>query len=237
MECSRCGTSNSAGAKFCGECGARLGQAPAGEPVGEPAAEPVTERRLVTVMFVDLVGFTSMSEQRDAEDVRALLGSYFELASDAVQRHGGLVEKFIGDAVRAALEIVPAVAALGRSLDLPLQARAGVLTGEAVASVGAVDQGLVTGDLVNTASRLQSAADPGTVLAGERTYRAASRAIAFVPVDALTLKGKQEPVPAWRAVRVVSERGGSLRGKTPEPPFVGRDEDLRLVKELLHATG
>src|SRR5206468_1491980 len=140
-------------------------------------------------------------------------------------------------AVRAALEIVPDVAALGRSLELPLQARAGVLTGEAAAAVGAVDQGIVTGDLVNTASRLQSAADPGTVLVGERTFRAASRAVSFVPLDALTLKGKAEPVAAWRALRVMSERGGSMRGSAPEPPFVGRDDDLRLVKDMVLTTG
>ena len=138
-----------------------------------------TERRVVSVLFVDLVGFTTFSEGRDAEDVRTMLTHYFDAASDAVQRHGGTVEKFIGDAVmavwgtpvaheddaeravRSALEIVDRVEALGASLDLNLMARAGVLTGEAVAVLGAVDQGFVTGDLVNTASRLQSAAAPG----------------------------------------------------------------------------
>ncbi len=263
LVCGVCGTANPPTSKFCGECGSALvpgvvpGSVPgavAGTDRSTPA-EPYTERRLVSVLFVDLVGFTGFADDRDAEDVRSVLGRYFDLAADAVQCHGGLVEKFIGDAVmavwgtpvaheddaeravRAALEIVPGVAALGRELGLPLQARAAVLTGEAAASIGAVDQALVTGDLVNTASRLQSAAEPGTVLVGERTYRAASRAVVFAPVEPLTLKGKQESVPAWRAVRVVSERGGSLRGTTPEPPFVGRDEDLRLVKELLLATG
>ena len=222
---------------------------------GAAGLPTTTERRLVSVLFVDLVGFTSYAEQADAEDVRAVLAKFYDIAADAVHCHGGVVEKFIGDAVmavwgtpvaheddaeravRAALEIVPDVAALGRSTDLPLLARAGVLTGEAAATVGAVDQGLVTGDLVNTASRLQSAAEPGTVLVGERTFRAASRAVSFLPVDALTLKGKQEPVPAWRALRVMSERGGSMRGTAPEPPFVGRDDDLRLVKDMLLTTG
>jgi class 3 adenylate cyclase len=227
---------------------------PHGE-VGPERREGSTERRLVSVLFADLVGSTAFAEGRDPEDVRALLGEYFATASEAIERHGGVVEKFIGDAVmavwgtpvaheddaeravRSALDIVDRVAALGAHMGVTLQARVGVLTGEAVAAVGAVGQGLVAGDLVNTASRLQSAADPGTVLVGERTYRAASEAIAFAPIEALTLKGKQDKVPAWRALRVISEVGGSGRGSAPEPPFVGRDEELRLAKELLHATG
>jgi class 3 adenylate cyclase len=253
--CAVCGTANDPSSKFCGECGSSLLGAAEGRPRPGGPPDVTTERRLVSVLFVDLVGFTSYAEQHDAEDVRAVLGRYFDTAADAVRSHGGTVEKYIGDAVmavwgtpvaheddaeravRAALEVVMGVAVLGRSLGLPLQARAGVLTGEAAATVGAVDQGLVTGDLVNTASRLQSAAEPGTVLVGERTFRVASQAISFVPVEPLLLKGKLDPVPAWRAVRVVAERGGSMRGEAPEPPFVGRDDDLRLVKDLLLATG
>jgi len=220
-----------------------------------PAREGETERRLVSVLFVDLVGFTTFSEGRDAEDVRAMLTQYFDAASDAVQRHGGTVEKFIGDAVmavwgtpvaheddaeravRSALEIVDRVAALGVSLRLDLKARAAVVTGEAVAVLDAVGQGFVTGDLVNTASRLQSAADPGTVLVGERTFRSVSASIACLPVAALTLKGKVDQLPAWQAMRVITEMGGSGRGTAPEPPFGGRDDELRLAKELVHATG
>ncbi len=257
LGCPACGAANAADDKFCGECGNSLEPTRRPEPVAGPGPAPaqLTERRLVSVVFVDLVGFTTFSEARDAEDVRAMLGRYFDAASDAVQRHGGVVEKFIGDAVmavwgtpvaheddaeravRSALEIVDRVGALGTSLGMPLQARAGVMTGEAVATMGAVDQGMVAGDLVNTASRLQSAAEPGTVLVGDGTFRASSRAISFVSVDALSLKGKQEPLSAWRAVRVVGEVGGFGRGSAPEPPFGGRDEELRLVKELLHATG
>ncbi len=184
-----------------------------------------------------------------------MLTRYFEAASDAVQRQGGTVEKFIGDAVmavwgtpvaheddaeravRSALEIVDQVMALGSSLGLDLPARAGVLTGEAVARLDATNQGIVTGDLVNSASRLQSAAAPGEVLVGERTFRAVSASITCLPIEALTLKGKAEPLPAWRALRVISEIGGSNRGVAPEPPFGGRAEELRLTKELLHATG
>ncbi len=256
LTCSSCGAANAPGDKFCGECGTPLvAAARTAESALAPAAPRDSERRLVSVLFVDLVGFTTFSEGRDAEDVRAMLTHYFDGASDAVARHGGTVEKFIGDAVmavwgtpvaheddaeravRSALEIVDRVEALGAALGLGLQARAGVLTGEAVAVLDAVDQGFVTGDLVNTASRLQSAAAPGTVLVGERTYRSVAQSIACVPVEPLTLKGKAEQLTAWQAVRVISEMGGSNRGSAPEPPFVGRDEELRLAKELLHATG
>jgi class 3 adenylate cyclase len=207
----------------------------------------------VSVLFLDLVSFTTLSERRDAEDMRALMDQYFHTARTVIDRHGGVVEKFIGDAVmavwgtpvtheddaeravRAALELVDAVTALGGALDVPLQVRAGVLTGEAATGPGAGNQGMVTGDMVNTAARLQSAADPGGVLVGESTARAASRAIVFEPVGAVELKGKAEPVRAWRALRVIAERHSQKR-MVIEPPFVGRGEELRLLKELLHAT-
>ncbi|HEY5483532.1 MAG TPA: adenylate/guanylate cyclase domain-containing protein, partial [Propionibacteriaceae bacterium] len=204
----------------------------------------------MSVLFADLVGFTTLAEGRDAEDTRELLSRYFDLAKDVVARYGGIVEKFIGDAVmavwgaptaheddaeravRAGLELVDAVRTLGPSI----QARAGVLTGEAAVTLGATNQGMVAGDLVNTASRLQSVAPPGAVLVGEATHRAASKAIAFEEAGEQTLKGKTSPVPAWRAVRVVAEVGGRNRAETLEAPFVGRDDELRLLKELFHAT-
>ncbi|HEV8564588.1 MAG TPA: adenylate/guanylate cyclase domain-containing protein [Actinomycetota bacterium] len=255
--CPSCGAPNPAPSKFCGDCGAAFGDAaPPDESTAGVAPETTaaTERRLVSVLFLDLVSFTTLSETRDAEDIRSLMSAYFDTARTVIERHGGVVEKFIGDAVmavwgtpvtheddaeravRAALELVDAVAALGATEAAPLQARGGVLTGEAATSSDAANQGMVTGDMVNTASRLQSAADPGEVFVGEATYRAASRAIAFEEVGALTLKGKEEPVRAWRALRVVAERQGANR-MTIEPPFVGRTEELRLLKELLHATG
>ncbi len=175
---------------------------------------------------------------------------YFDLSREVIERYGGTVEKFIGDAVmavwgaptaqeddaeravRAALDLVDAVRALGPGI----QARAGVLTGEAAVTIGATNQGLVAGDIVNTASRLQSAAQPGTVLVGESTQRAASGAIAFEAAGDQALKGKAAPVPTWRAVRVVAQRGGRGRSDSLEAPFVGRDEDLRLLKDLFHAT-
>ena len=256
VSCPACGSANTPGARFCGECGSSLqpGEAPAAGLTSPAAATGnearVAERRLVTVLFADLVGFTSLSEGRDPEHVRELLTRYFDLAREVVERHGGLVEKFIGDAVmalwgapvaheddaeravRAALELVDAVHALGPGLE----ARAGVLTGEAAVTLGAIGQGMVAGDLVNTASRLQAAAAPGTVLVGEATQHAASIAITFEPVDEQYLKGKAAPVAAWRAVRVVAQRRGRGREDRLEAPFVGRDAELRLLKDLFHAT-
>jgi class 3 adenylate cyclase/tetratricopeptide (TPR) repeat protein len=256
--CPACGAPNSPTAKFCGECAtplaagaAPLPPAPAWPGATTPSAAPVAERRLVTVLFADLVGFTTLADGRDAEDTRELLSRYFDLARDVIGRYGGTVEKFIGDAVmavwgaptaheddaeravRAGLELVDAV----RSLGPGIAARAGVLTGEAAVTIGATNQGMVAGDLVNTASRLQSVAAPGTVLVGEATQRAASGAIAFEPAGEQTLKGKAAPVPAWRALRVVAERGGRGRTDVLEAPFVGRDDELRLLKDLFHATG
>jgi class 3 adenylate cyclase/tetratricopeptide (TPR) repeat protein len=270
MVCSNCGTENKAGRQFCTECGSSLAAGcpncgssiepyekfcgTCGTPIGGPrqsAAAPVAERRLVTVLFADLVGFTPFAEERDAEDVRDTLTRYFDLASEVMTRYGGTVEKFIGDAVmavwgtpvaheddaeravRAALELVDAVHRLGPTI----QARAAVLTGEAAVTLGATNQGMVAGDLVNTAARLQSVAPPGGVLVGEATQRAASQAIAFEEAGEQTLKGKASPVPTWRALRVVSERGGRNRSEALEAPFVGRDEEFRLLKDLFHTTG
>jgi class 3 adenylate cyclase/predicted ATPase len=255
VACAACGSSNSPIARFCGECGSALqvtagDAAPRSAGATPTASEPQAERRLVSVLFADLVGFTTLAEGRDPEHVRELLSGYFDLARDVVERHGGVVEKFIGDAVmalwgapvaheddaeravRAGLELVDAIHALGPGL----QARGGVLTGEAAITLGAVGQGMVAGDLVNTASRLQSAAQPGTVLVGEATKRAASESISFEPVDAQSLKGKAAPVSAWRAVRVVAKRRGLGREDRLEAAFVGRDAELRLLKDLFHAT-
>ncbi len=253
--CRSCGAPRIASAKFCGECGTAFAEAtePAAATAQTAPAEgtAVAERRHVSVLFADLVGFTPFAEGRDAEDVRETLTRYFDLASDVIGRYGGTIEKFIGDAVmavwgtpvaqeddaersvRAALELVDVVRRLGPEI----QARAGVLTGEAAVTLGATNQGMVAGDLVNAAARLQSVAEPGTVLVGEATMRAASAAIAFEAIGDTSLKGKAAPVPAWRAIRVVAERGGRNRTDTLEAPFVGRDDELHLLKELFHATG
>ena len=213
-------------------------------------APPQAERRLVSVLFADLVGFTAASEGRDAEDTRELLTRYFDLARTTIERYGGTVEKFIGDAVmavwgapvateddaeravRAALDLVGAVP----GLEATLQARAGVLTGEAAVTIGAEAQGMIAGDLVNTASRVQSAAQPGTVLAGETTKRAAEAAVAFEEAGSHELKGKTEPVRLWQALRIVAAVGGEGRSAGLEAPFVGRDRELRLAKDVFHAT-
>jgi class 3 adenylate cyclase/tetratricopeptide (TPR) repeat protein len=252
--CPNCGaTDNRPNAKFCGTCGFTLagGTAPATTaPASNPATSPAAERRFVSVLFVDLVGFTPFAEERDAEAVRETLDRYFGLARLAVERHGGVIEKFIGDAVmavwgtptaheddaeravRAAFELVDAARGLGDGV----QARAGIMTGEAAVTIGAEGQGMVAGDMVNTASRLQSVAPAGTVLVSESTMNAAKASIAFESVGAQELKGKTAPVAAYKALRVVSNRGGQQRSEGLEAPFSGRDEELRLLKELLHAT-
>ena len=167
-----------------------------------------------------------------------------------MERHGGTIEKFIGDAVmavwgaptsheddaeravRTALEIVGEVRGLGPEV----HARVGVVTGEAAVTIGAIGEGMVAGDMVNTASRLQGMAPPDVVLVGEATMHAASGAIAFEEAGDQLLKGKSTPVPAWRALRVVAERGGRGRSGAIEAPFVGRDDELRLLKDLYHTT-
>jgi class 3 adenylate cyclase/tetratricopeptide (TPR) repeat protein len=253
--CPNCGAGNVAAARFCEQCATPLPDDAAVRPAAAAPAAPrdpaVAERRLVSVLFADLVGFTPFAEERDAEDVRDTLTRYFAIASDVVARYGGTVEKFIGDAVmavwgaptaqeddaeravRAALELVDSVGTLGPGIS----ARAAVLTGEAAVTIGASNQGLVAGDLVNTAARLQSVAPPGSVLVGEGTHRAASRAIAFEPAGDQVLKGKTAPVAAWRALRVVAQRGGQGRSDLPEPPFVGRADELRTLREALAQSG
>jgi class 3 adenylate cyclase/tetratricopeptide (TPR) repeat protein len=261
VSCSACGTPNEPGRKFCGECGAPLSPAHHAEPVpaevaaGTPPDPAGRELRLVSVLFADLVGFTSLSEKRDAEGVRELLSDYFDTCRRVIERYGGTVQKFIGDAVmavwgapvareddaeravRAALDLVQEVADLGRELEVPeLRARAGVLTGEAAVMPGDSSEGLVVGDLVNTASRIQAEASPGTVLVGDTTRRASEQAVAFEEVGEHRLKGKAEPVRLYRALRVTAARGGALRSEGLEAPFVGRERELRLVKELYHAS-
>jgi len=216
---------------------------------------PVAERRLVSVLFADLVGFTSFSEERDAEEVRDLLSKYFEDSRRLVTLYGGSVEKFIGDAVmavwgapvaqeddaeravRSALDLVASVERLGADLGVPdLRARAGVLTGEAAVTLGAQGQGMVAGDLVNSASRVQSVALPGQVYVGESTRRATEAAISYEDAGKHRLRGKVETVPLWRASRVVAGRRGALKSAGLEAPFIGRGRELKVLKELFHAS-
>jgi len=216
--------------------------------------EPVAERRVCSVLFCDLVGFTPLSESRDPEAVRELLSRYFALARTVIGRYGGTVEKFIGDAVmavwgtptaseedaeravRAALDLVAAVATLGAEAgETSLAARAGVVTGEMAVNLGAVGEGMVAGDAVNTAARVQAAAGPGQVLADASTQRLAGRAVGFADAGEHQLKGKAEPQHLWRATRVVSAVGGAQRVDGLEAPLTGRDAELRTIRELFHA--
>ncbi len=254
LGCPSCGALNAANVKFCGECGTPLaGQA--APAVAIAPAEPTAERRLVSVLFADLVGFTTLSESRDSEEVRELLSRYFDTCRRLIELYGGTVEKFIGDAVmavwgtpvateddaeravRAALDLVAAVSALGDEVGAPeLRARAGVLTGEAAVTIGATGEGMVAGDLVNTASRVQSAAEPGTVFVGESTRRATEQTIVFEDAGTFELKGKEGLIPLWKALRVVSGVRGTLKSAGLEAPFVGRDRELRQIKTLFHTS-
>ncbi len=257
LACAACGSANAPGVKFCGECGTSLvtDRHKEGPPPGVPADTPTAERRLVSVLFADLVGFTALSETRDAEEVRELLSRYFDTCRRLIELYGGTVEKFIGDAVmavwgtpvateddaeravRAALDLVAAVSALGDEVDAPsLRARAGVLSGEAAVTLGASDQGMVAGDIVNTASRVQSAAEPGTVYVGESTRRATEQTIVFEDRGLFELKGKDGLTPLWKALRVVSGARGTLKSTGLEAPFVGRDRELRQIKDLFHTS-
>ncbi len=276
IECSACATENAPGKRFCRRCGAAIARAcPSCAAPVEPdaafcgecgtalaaavpalaAAAPVAERRVCSVLFVDLVGFTPLSESRDPEQVRELLSEYFDAARTVIARYGGTVEKFIGDAVmavwgtpiategdaeravRAAFDVIAAVSALGDRAAAPgLAARAGVVTGEVAVTLGATGEGMVAGDAVNTAARVQSAAEAGTVLVDDATQRLASASVGFADAGEHVLKGKAEPARLWRATRVLSGVGGSQRVDGLEAPFVGRAAELRTVKELLHAS-
>ncbi len=259
--CPTCGVPVDPAAKFCAECGARLtpGAAAAHAPAvttGPAAAlATTTERRIVSVLFADLVDFTRLAEGRDPEAVREILSRYFDTSREVVGRYGGTIEKFIGDAVmavwgapvaheddaeravRAALDLVGSIRVLGADAGADLRLRAGVLTGEAAVTIGATNQGLVAGDLVNTAARLQSVAAPETVLVGEETRLATVEAIAYEAAGDAVLKGKSAPMAAFRALRVVGKVRGVGRSEGLEPPFVGRETEFRLLRELFHASG
>lgn len=251
--CPNCGGENPPDNRFCGSCGAQLSGATQVAPTEETQS---TERRVVSVLFIDIVGFTSFSENRDHEEVRAMITRYFDLGKAVIERFGGTVDKFIGDAVmawwgateskeddaeravRAALDLVDRVAALGEELGIGgLAARAGVMTGEASVGPGGNERGLLLGDLVNSASRLQSLAEPGSVLVGRTTGELVADAVELSDFESHMVKGRAEPLEAARALEVVGERGGRGRANALTPPFTGRSGELRLLKDMLEASG
>src|SRR5713226_3133633 len=230
MRCERCGEENPGRARFCSSCGAQL--------IGGTRQE----RKVVSVLFVDLVGFTGRADGRDPEDVRDVLQSYHRTAEAAISSFGGNLEKFIGDAVmavfgapishgddaeravRAGLKVLESVK------DLGLEARAAVNTGEAVVAVGAAagsGQALAMGDVVNTASRLQSSAPPGELIVGEETYLLTRNSIRYVKLNPVTAKGIPEPVEAWRAIGPLA--AGPER---PRTPMVGRQREIDLLSSI-----
>jgi class 3 adenylate cyclase/tetratricopeptide (TPR) repeat protein len=231
VRCARCGEENPERARFCLACGAPL-----------EVEHGRQERKLVSVLFVDLVGFTGQADHGDPEEVRDLLETYHAAAKSAIESFGGTLEKFIGDAVmavfgvptshgddaeravRAGLRVLEAVA------EQKQEARAAVNTGEAVVAVGSVassGQALAMGDVVNTASRLQSSAPTGGLVVGEETYRLTRKSIQYEPLAAVAAKGKEQPIPIWRAIAPVA--GGPDRAATP---MVGRDRELDLLDSI-----
>jgi class 3 adenylate cyclase/tetratricopeptide (TPR) repeat protein len=222
--CAGCGYEAADSFRFCPECGAR---------VDERGRE---QRKVVTVLFCDVAGSTALGESLDAEALRGLLAGYFERMKSIVERHSGLVEKFIGDAVMAVFGL-PAVheddavralrAAAEMQLALPelgIEGRIGVCSGEVVTGT---EERLATGDTVNVAARLQQAARPGETLLGEATLRLARDAVDVEPVEALSLKGKREPVPAWRLVAVST----AAAERRFDSVLVGREKELGALAE------
>ena len=241
--CPSCGQSIPEQFRLCGYCGAPL----------DAPAPPAENRRTVTIVFSDLKGSTALGEQLDPEAVREVLARYFDAMRAELERHGGTIEKFIGDAVMAvfgldavheddALRAVRAAAGMGAALaslndelearyGVRLANRTGVNTGEVVAGDPTAGQRLVTGDTVNTTARLEQAAPENEVLLGPVTYALVRDAVEAEPVEPLALKGKVEPVPAWRLVRVRAVADGRTRRE--DTPLVGREAELAVLRGAL----
>src|SRR5438067_3708951 len=227
--CPVCGHETAENARFCAACGAALGS----------PGESREERKVVTILFADLVGFTSRAETLDPEDVRAVLAPYWERLRSELERLGGTVEKFIGDAVMAvfgapvaheddperAVRAALAIRDWVREED-ELQVRIAVNTGEALVLLGArpaEGEGMVAGDVVNTAARLQTAAPVNGVLVGETTYRATRDLIEYAEREPVVAKGKSDPLPVWEALR---SRSVAAVEVVPTGALVGRRREL-----------
>ena len=254
MTCPRCNGAVAPGARFCGACGAAVSVAETGlvETPGEAGATSQAERRRISILFVDLENFTALAESLDAEEVRTIQSRYFEVARSTVATYGGTIEKFIGDAVmavwgapaaheddaeravRAALALVHAVGRLGGAAGTSLAARAAVTTGEGVVTLGATGQGMVAGDLVNVAARLQARAPLGGVLVDATTHERAPLAAHYEAIGPVTLKGRTGTLAAFRATAAEASRPGRHLG-AHTGPFVGRDRELRELTDLFTA--
>ncbi|MGI8861406.1 MAG: adenylate/guanylate cyclase domain-containing protein [Gaiellaceae bacterium] len=240
LTCPRCGQENPDGARFCNACAA---------PLAVDQETRLDERKVVTVLFADLVGFTSRAERMDPEEVRSLLRPYHARLRDELERFGGTVEKFIGDAVMAVFgapvaheddaerAVRAALAIRNWILDeqVELQLRIGVNTGQALVSLGArpeEGEGMVAGDVVNTAARLQTNAPVNGILVGETTWRATRDAIDYRPTDPVQAKGKSEPVEAWEAIEARARRRRYLdaRANTARRPPAGARLAPRCVR-------
>jgi class 3 adenylate cyclase/tetratricopeptide (TPR) repeat protein len=236
--CQACGRESPEGAAFCASCGA---------PLSPPAGGLLEERKVVTILFADLVGSTAQAERRDPEDVRATLTAYYAQLRTELERHGGTVEKFIGDAVMAVFgapvaheddpeRAVRAALAIRDVLaETEVDVRIAVHTGEALVSRGAkvtAGEAMVAGDVVNTAARLQTAAPVNGVLAGETTYRATAHTIDYRPVDGVQAKGKSEPIPAWEAVDAKARFGVDVEYESLTE-LVGREDEVALLSSAL----
>ena len=242
LTCSACGQENPDPARFCLACGTALAEA---------AAPRREERRIVTVLFVDLVGSTSRAEVLDPEDVRAILDRYHEHVRVAIERFGGVVEKFVGDAVmavfgapvaygddperavRAALAVHGAIAELNASdPELHLQTRIAVNTGEALVALDArpgYGEAMVAGDVVNTAARLQSSAPVDGIIVGESTYLSTRSAIEYRAGEPITARGKASPVPVWHAVAATVPAGERTLSSAP---MLGRERELDVLRSV-----
>jgi class 3 adenylate cyclase/tetratricopeptide (TPR) repeat protein len=247
MRCPSCGENNPERAKFCLNCATPLS--------GDPEA-PREVRKTVTIVFSDVTGSTAIGERLDPETVRRVMERYFEAMKAEIERHGGTVEKFIGDAVmavfgipraheddalravRAAVGMRVARVSLNEELrtgaGVQIVSRTGVNTGEVVANVSpGQQQRLVTGDTVNVAARLEQVAPPGEILLGGQTYRLIRDAVRVEELEPLELKGKSERVPAWRLVSL--EEGGATARRS-EAPFVGRNRERRVIADVYERT-
>lgn len=249
MQCPKCGFENPIGFAFCGRCGTSLQSA-------TPAPSPREERKVVTILFADVIGSTPMTERLDPEHMRGIMTRFFESMAQVIADFDGTVEKFIGDevmavfglprtheddperAVRAAVAMMDRLERLNAEFEtlgkIHLQMRIGINTGDVVANPQAAAKGefLVTGDAVNTAARLRSAAQPGATVVGERTYWSTSSFADYASLAALPLKGKALPVKAWELKGVRHERVRRMVSGL-SAPMIGRDEELGLLQGVL----